>query len=82
MYVRDWPCKRPREEGNERHRLVLTENFSYSWSVSRGFRSSLKYILQREQLGQVRSRICSESNSWLERRTQKWVEGIEKEENK
>jgi len=47
MYVTGH-AKRPREEGNERHRLVLTENFSYSWSVSRGFRSSLKYILQRE----------------------------------
>jgi len=40
--------KRPREEVNERQCLVLTDNCSYSRSDSRGFGSSLKYILQRE----------------------------------
>ena len=52
--------------------------------VSRGFGSSLKYILQREltlqmsktELCWVRSGICSESNPGLERRTQQWAEGV------
>lgn len=41
-------CQEAQEEGNERRGLVLTENLPYSWWVSRGFGSSLKYILQRE----------------------------------
>lgn len=45
MYVY---AMRPREEVNERQCLVLTDNCSYSRSDSRGFGSSLKYILQRE----------------------------------